>query len=360
MEVWFCVETTMQKKKPTVETGSRKFHEPGFLTSIKDALFGRRLQFDCLQVEVSSRCHGRCSYCPHTTMAKEWRGRDMSMDTFVHLQPLMHRSARVHLQGWGEPFLNPAFFTMAAMAKKAGCKVSTTTCGTAMDSERAQSIIASGMDIVAFSLVGSDAASNAQRRGIDFDQVCRAIASLRAARDKGRGMYLEIHLAYLLLASNIEALAGLPALMQRLGVDSTVVSTLHYLAAPSLERETISPEDEELIGRTATALRQAGAAAERLGLGFHYQFPRPISSENGCRENIGRSLFVSANGSISPCVFVNIPADIADPNRRIFGNVHEKSPVEIWESDEYQLFRERLGKGDPDFPCRTCPKRFHQ
>ena len=156
----------------------------------------------------------------------------------------------------------------------------------------------------------------------------------------------------------METFVHLWPLMQRLGIDSTVISTLDYLAAPSLVCETISPEDEEMVGRTAAALRQAAAAAERLGLGFHYQFPRPIASENGCRENIKRSLFVSADGSVASCVFVNIPADIADPMRRVFGNVHEKSPVEIWESDEYQHFRNRLAQGDPDSPCQTCPKRL--
>ncbi len=332
----------------------------GIWTFIKNALNSRSLQFDCLQVEVSSRCHGRCSYCPHTTMLAQWQGRDMDMETFARLQPLMRRSLRVHLQGWGEPFLNPLFFAMVAQAKNAGCAVSTTTCGLNMDAHRAQEIVASGMDIVAFSLVGSDAASNAQRSGVDFDRVCQAIVSLRAARDTGRGLYPKIHLAYLLLASNIEALAGLPALMQRLGIDSTVVSTLDYLAAPSLARETFSSGDREMIERAAAALRQAAVEVDHLGLDFHYQFPRPIALENGCRENINRSLFVSANGDVSPCVFVNLPADIADPNRRIFGNIHEKSPVEIWESDEYQIFRDRLGNQDPDIPCQNCPKRCHQ
>ncbi len=173
-------------------------------------------------------------------------------------------------------------------------------------------------------------------------------------------MYPEIHLAYLLLASNIEALAGLPALMQRLGIDSTVISTLDYLAAPSLIDETFSPLEGGKIEKARSALRQAAAEADHLGLGFHYQFPRPAALKNGCSENIDRSLFVSADGSISPCVFVNIPADIAAANRRVFGNVHEKDPVAIWENDAYQLFRDRLGKGDPDLPCQTCRKRFHR
>jgi radical SAM protein with 4Fe4S-binding SPASM domain len=247
---------------------------------------------------------------------------------------------------------------MAAMAKKAGCHVSTTTCGLGMNSDRAQSIIASDIDIVAFSLVGSDATGNTQRRGVDFNQVCQGISTLRAAKESCKSKYPEIHLAYLLLASNVEAVAGLPALMQRLGVDSAVISTLDYLAAPGLPGETFSLGDGEKIEQAATTLREAAAAAERLGLGFHYEFPLPATAGNGCRENIGSSLFVSVNGDVSPCVFVNIPAAIVDANRRVFGNVHENSPLNIWESDEYRLFRDRLAHGDADLPCRNCRKRF--
>ncbi len=347
-----------EKEKSMNETGGLKTPRRGLWSVIQEVLFGRRRQFDCLQVEVSSHCLGRCSYCPHTTMLAQWQGRDMEMKTFGCLLPLMQCSARVHLQGWGEPFLNPAFFAMAAMAKKAGCNVSTTTCGLGMDSERAHNIITSGIDIVAFSLVGSDAAGNAQRRGVDFEQVCQGISTLQAQRESGKGRYPEIHLAYLLLASNMVAVSGLPALMQRLGVDQAVVSTLDYLAAPSLSGETFAQGDKERIEKAAAILREAAAAAERLGLGFHYEFPLPTAPDNGCRENIGRSLFISANGDVSPCVFVNIPAAIADVNRRTFGNVHEKSPVKIWESAEYRLFRNRLAHGDPDLPCRNCRKRF--
>jgi MoaA/NifB/PqqE/SkfB family radical SAM enzyme len=348
----------MRKRKFTVETSGHTSHEPSLWTLIKETLFGMRRQFDCLQVEVSTRCLGRCTYCPHTTMPAPWQGRDMEMDTYGRLWPLMRRSARVHLQGWGEPFLNPAFFTMAAMAKKAGCNVSTTTCGLGMDPPRAEAIVKSGMDIVAFSLVGTDAASNAQRHGVDFDRVCQGIVTLVEARQRGKGEYPEVHLAYLLLASNSDAVAGLPALMQRLGVRHAVISTLDYLPEPGLKGEAFSLEEREKIEKMAALLQATAAEADRLHLNIHYEFPHAAASENGCRENIGQSLFISADGGVSPCVFVNVPAAITDPNRRVFGNVHEKDPLNIWESPEYRLFRSRLAGGEPDLPCRVCPKRF--
>jgi MoaA/NifB/PqqE/SkfB family radical SAM enzyme len=53
-----------------------------------------------------------------------------------------------------------------------------------------------------------------------------------------------------------------------------------------------------------------------------------------------------------------VPADEIDSKHRVFGNVREQDPLEIWESADFRRFRERLAKGDPDQPCQTCPKRF--
>jgi len=66
----------------------------------------------------------------------------------------------------------------------------------------------------------------------------------------------------------------------------------------------------------------------------------------------------SYDGSLSPCFYVNLPTDSADPKRRVFGNVHAADPLEIWESSAFRQFRERLADGDPDLPCQGCPKRF--
>jgi radical SAM protein with 4Fe4S-binding SPASM domain len=350
-------EEYIMKKAPFATTG-KPLRGPGFWETIKTHLLGLRRPLDCIQVEVTSRCPGRCGYCPHTTQRQNWLSRDMNMETFERLWPLMRRAARVHLQGWGEPLLNPAFFDMAALARKAGCAASTTTCGLRMDPEIAAKIVESGMDIIAFSLAGSDAQSNASREGVDFERVCEAIATLQSARRERKRAHLEIHFAYLLLASAMEAVARLPALMQRLGVHAAVISTLDYIAAPGLEAEAFGPRETDKLARAAAILADTAAEARRLGLGFHYALPSQAVSGTACREEIKHSIFVSADGSLSPCVYVNVPADIRDDRRRVFGNVREQNPLEIWESADFRRFRERLAAGEADLPCRTCPKRF--
>jgi len=282
----------------------------------------------------------------------------MRLETFTRLWPLMRQASRVHLQGWGEPLLNPAFFEMAALARRAGCNVSTTSCGLLIDEQVARRIVDSGIDIVAFSLTGTDAASNASRRGVGFERVREAISTLQAVRRKRVGVHLEIHIAYLMLASGMQAVRALPELMKHLGVHAAVISTLDYLPDSDLAPEAFAPDDTEKRARAATLLEKTAAEARELGLEFDYALPDAGAPGTHCHENISRSLFVSADGFVSPCAYVNLPVDIVDPNRRVFGNVCRQDPLSIWQSEALGRFRDRLAAGNPDRPCRLCPKRF--
>ncbi|HSO60462.1 MAG TPA: radical SAM protein [Desulfobacterales bacterium] len=339
-------------------TTGMEFRQPGFWESLRGAFLGARRMMDCVQVEVTSRCPGRCGYCPHTTRRDQWRARDMDMGTFERLWPLMRKASRVHLQGWGEPLLHPGFFDMAARARQAGCAVSTTTCGLCMNGEIARKLVDSGIDIVAFSLAGTDAVSNAARHGVDFDRVCEAIGLLQGVRRSAMAVHLEIHFAYLMLASDMEAVRRLPGLAQRLGVHAVVVSTLGTIVEPGFEDDAFMPHEAEKLARAAAVLAEAETEAQRLEVAFHWSLPRPDASGTGCRENVARSLYVAADGSVSPCVYVNVPVDRLDPYCRVFGNVNATDPLEIWESAAFRRFRDGLACGDPDLPCRTCPKRY--
>ena len=159
-----------------------RFQEPSVWQLFRESLFGKPRLLDCIQVEVTSVCPWRCVYCPHTTQAGYWRSRHMEAATFARLWPLMQESGRVHLQGWGEPFLHPRFMDFAALARKAGCRVSTTTCGLRMDETLAGQIVGSGIDIVAFSLVGTDEAKK-KDFGSDITEGKRTLVVVHALQN---------------------------------------------------------------------------------------------------------------------------------------------------------------------------------
>lgn len=89
----------------------------------------------------------------------------MEAATFAACGRSCRRAGACTCKGWGEPFLHPRFMDFAALARKAGCRVSTTTCGLRMDETLAGQIVGSGIDIVAFSLVGTDEAQQCPARG---------------------------------------------------------------------------------------------------------------------------------------------------------------------------------------------------
>ncbi len=336
------------------------FAEPSVWEIIKSLVRPQAREFDCLQVEITSHCAARCTYCPHTTEAHSWQGQHMQASTFANLWPLLQQSTRVHLQGWGEPLLHPHFFDFVAFARKAGCLVSTTSCGLHLNEKTALRILDSGIDIMAFSLAGTDAVSNDARQGADFHTVCEKIQLLEHLRKKHLAVHLELHLAYILLADRMEAVLQLPHLMQQLGVHTAIVSTLDYVPQPHLQALALRPEQSQRIAQAKDILERAKVQAQELGLQIHYALPS-MDTRSYCRENIQKSLYINGAGDISPCVYLNIPTQEKNSlmhTSAVFGNVHEEKALEIWQKENFVHFRHNHAQDTPTHPlCQKCIKR---
>jgi MoaA/NifB/PqqE/SkfB family radical SAM enzyme len=346
-----------KKAASTADDVSAVFRPPTAAQRLRHFFLGEQRPFDCLQIEVSSRCAGKCFYCPHTGKAGVWRARDMKDKVFAALLPLISRAKRVHLQGWGEPLLHPRFFDYARAAARAGAAGSTTTCGLGMSPAIAEKFVRNGIDIVAFSLAGADEKSNAARAGIPLAKVCESILTLNRVRQNLGANRPRQHLAYLMLASGYKAVAGLPELMERLDVPTAVVSTLDYITGPDMEEEAYLPSAPEKIERALAVLREAAERAARRGREIHYALPCPAERKE-CGERAATSMYIDAEGRIAPCIYLNLPTDEADPRRRVFGSSLLKNPLDIWNCPEYADFRRRLAQGRPDASCLRCAKRF--
>jgi hypothetical protein len=82
---------------------------------------------------------------------------------------------------------------------------------------------------------------------------------------------------------------------------------------------------------------------------------------------VGRALFVSADGMVSPCVFTNLPVREErglycgggrQYERLIFGNVESMRLESIWRGNDYGAFRRALSKGAIPAECEGCSKLF--
>lgn len=314
-----------------------------------------------IQVEITSHCPGACLYCPRAVHAGTWRARHMSAATFAAVWPLMLRSDRVHLQGWGEPLLHPRFLDFVALARKAGCAVSSTSCGLRMDAPLADAIVRSGMDILAFSLAGTDEESNDARRRVPFGRVLHAFEIMREAVRMNGDRGPRLHIAYLLLADRMEAARALPALMRTLDIPSCVVSTLDMPVLPEHARLAFAPHEQAKIHQARRILEDIAAEAEKDGRCIRYGLPQP-HPRHGCRENVHESLYVDADGDVSPCIYVNVPDGVprTAPNPWVFGNVNSEDAAAIWDKLPFTDFRADVRNDAPPPPCERCPKRYEE
>jgi MoaA/NifB/PqqE/SkfB family radical SAM enzyme len=316
-------------------------------------------------VEVTTRCNAACVYCPRTAYRDAWHDRSLSPAAFRRLLPALKKTRLVHLQGWGEPFLHPDFFTLTALAKEAGCRVSTTTNGMLLNEDKLRQVVASNLDLIAFSLTGLAEHNDRARPSTSFRQVLAAIQTLNRLKAAAGRATPEIHLAYLLLKSGLPDLEKLPQLLEGLGVQQAVISTLDFVPTRELAGESFPAGDPAAQEELQARLAVMAAAADRVGVQVHYPLKPPGVRGLLCPENPLRALCVAADGAVSPCVFTNLPVSRAtylglggeQPYQPlIFGNLLEQDLGAIWRRPAYAHFRRTFFTGRLATPCRHCLK----
>ena len=178
-------------------------------------------------------------------------------------------------------------------------------------------------------------------------------------RRKRNAVHLEVHIAYMLLASQMQAVSRLPELMEAWGAHAAVVSTMDYVPSAELEGEAFLPHEREKIEAARLLLRQAGESIRAAGRAFYSSLPAE-TPVGGCRERAHKTLYVDAEGLLSPCVYLNVPSDAPGHPRVVFGSVREKNVMDILAAPGCAAFREGTRSGQPPKACLSCPKRFEE
>ncbi len=339
--------------------------------------------FEALQIEVTSRCGSRCVMCPRVALSG-WPEQDLSWEAYERVARAFARTRHVHLQGWGEPLLHPRLFEMVMVAKRSGCQVGLTTNGMLLDADVARRLLDLGLDLVSISIAGATPDTHGRIRvGSDLPTILQnagRLATLRAGAARPR-----IALSFLMAKSNLPELPAAVDLAAGLGADELYATNWDYVVTPEQEERKAfgAVADPQLAAWVA---RARGLAAH-AGIGFR-AYPLELEERAVCEANPIRILFVSSNGSISPCPYLGLPARTGV--RRMFegqahtvsgvrfGSVHEQELADIWNGPAYCAFRGRFERrlaaaalatvgGQPvlDTPapsapeaCRTCYKLY--
>ena len=319
-----------------------------------------------VQIEPVGQCNLRCTMCaiqfrqdgpPFGPLAF------MEYGTFTRLVDQLAATQALHLQGLGEPMMHPRFFEMVSYAADRGMRVSTNSNVTLLNAKRAERCVTSGLDCLHASIDGATAETyeRIRIRG-HFDRVERNIELLLDARARHGSATPRLRIVMVIMRQNLRELPDMVRLAGRWSAEGLFVqhlshdfgeSTLpeHYRPMRDfVEEQTLLLEDPGLVERYFAAARQV---AQDLGVDLRLPRVRPRPHPPGTpgRERCSwpwTGGYISYQGLAMPCCMVSTP------DRVNFGNMAERGVRDVWESAEFQEFRDRLASDQPPDVCRSC------
>ena len=311
-----------------------------------------RLPIHSVQIETTSRCNLYCKTCLKPVYKKSWQQRDMDQALFSRiLLQIKDFKPDVHLQGWGEPLIQRKFLSFVQQLKREKISTSFTTNGTIMSQSIANSIVESGVDGVTFSMAGGcSLTQDSLRGGGTFALLQNAVLTLVNVRKQYEQAGPHIAISYILTPATVQELPKAVAWCRSVGVDAFSTVFLTQSGGPVQKALAFLPSKEESAEYRFLRIRaNVSALFGRLKLNIKLFYPTltPV-----CDKNPLNNIFISANGDVSPCVFLAPPVgdeiiwqhnglDVCQ-RRVVMGNLKDRTLKEIWKTDEYETFREKF------------------
>jgi MoaA/NifB/PqqE/SkfB family radical SAM enzyme len=310
----------------------------------------REKPFSAWQIELTTRCPLRCKMCIRTE-SKDWQYQDMPFEDFKKILPYLKDVENVILEGWGESLLYKDLAECIQVIKKEGPQVGFVTCGKGLTENRASELIQAGLDFVGFSIAGTTPETHdAIRVNSHLPEIINAIHLFNEEKLRQQLDRPKMHLVFLMLKDNISEVPTVPSFAVELGIKDVILTNICHCINVWQEKHRLfvwekgENEYEDIV-------RKAEANAKKLNIRLKRPSLYPIDVPV-CEENPFRNLYVSVEGEVSPCVYLNPP--LSSPFKRIFcgreywvervsfGNIFKEPFPAIWNGENYKNFRNRF------------------
>ncbi len=326
-----------------------------------------------LYVEASSRCNLACMMCfRHSWIGESFGDLDPAVFERLIDDPVLSEAETVFFGGMGEPLVHPALAGMAAQAAVRGKRVELVTNGTLLSGEKARELLEAGVSRIWVSIDELYENYGKIQVGSDFDLI---LGNLEAFNELRRRTDVRLGMTAVVMRDNIASLRRIREFAERFRADDLNLSHIIPNRVQDIEQALWPMCDVAAIK----------AVTDRIGYGWRFEgfdlgpeipmfkfsqrykdllFPdekslqeaelfswkgKPVTRRtNYCRFIEEGHCFIRWDGDVSPCMGLLHTADtyLGEHRRRIwhhsFGNVHEQSLNEIWNSNEYRDFRERV------------------
>jgi radical SAM protein with 4Fe4S-binding SPASM domain len=322
----------------------------------------------CLYLETTNRCNLLCTTCPRTYEQLEPEA-DMPWELFTSLIDQYPNIARVVLHGVGEPMLVKDLAQRVAYLKARNIYVLFNTNGTLLTKTNGRALIEAGLDELRVSLDAAEASVFQKVRGKDFfDKIVANVRNFTTMQRELNTPKPRVSLWLTGLRETVDQLPNFVRLAHSIGVTEVYLQRLTFFEEPASEYSLARAESalfEHTTEREGALIHEAESIAKELGVMFsasgavdpgesiHMQ--RTDNPWSLCRRPWSL-MYITANGRVLPCCIS--PFSMRGYSNFTLGDATQTSLREIWNSPEYQRFREGLLTSSPPPSCSNCGLRW--
>lgn len=325
-------------------------------------------------IEPTSKCNLACKTCIRNNWDEPMGEMDIKIfDRLVEQLKDFEDIQSVMFGGFGEPTYHKDILYMIGRIKSLGLKVEMVTNGTLLDEKFINGLIENRLDTlwVSFDGVNVDNFEDV-RKGANFNQIVNSLRYLEKA-NKGSSHKIEVGIAFVVTKGNVNDLKKIPHLAWRVGAKKISVSNV--LPYDKSMREQMLYEDIVSIDPMVYASVEPMINIPRIpinnitqeALCSLFKFNHNISllnhrlniSTQTCKFIKERCTFIRWDGKVVPCMGLlhSYTTYIHDFERcidaYILGDITAISLKDIWNSEEYLSFREKVDAFDFS-PCHSC------
>ena len=287
-----------------------------------------------IMVEPTNICNLKCPMCPsgNGEMKRELGKLDLAHFTKL-IDEIGDKILQVQLWNQGEPFINKSLLSFVNYAHQKGIMTQTSTNGHFIrNDEQAEAVIRSGLDILIFSMDGTNQETYEKYRvGGNFHLVLETLERLAKAKHHLRSQTPLIELQFLIFKHNQQEIDQLIGIAKKLKLNRISFKTAQIYS--NQQGEVFLPDDQAFSRYSI----DSGNYVLKGGI------------KNWCKR-LWLNPAVNWDGSVSPCCF-DKDGDYS------FGNIFSsrESFREIWKSGNFHNFRRRIMKGRKSVNmCTNC------
>lgn len=327
-------------------------------------------------IEATALCNLTCQTCVRNSWSEKMGNMDINtFDMLVEQLKEFKALQTVMFGGFGEPTFNKNILYMIDRVKALGVKAEMVTNGTLMNKDMVEALLEKALDTLWVSFDGTSAKYfDDIRAGASFDSVVENLKLLKRLNSRSKHK-IKVGIAFVVMKRNLSELKNLSDLAVHVGAKMISVSNVLPYCSEVLdqmlcegiiygshrsEKFTSIPISLPLIDGDKI-LNESFSGFLEHNFNISIMRNKIIPDTPSCRFIKERCTFVRWDGQVSPCMgllhsynsYFTSDRSTREVTSYSLGSISEKTLKDIWNSQEYHDFREKVDSFNFS-PCVRC------